>query len=107
MYNQTHHRFTARQDRYAEACRTFIANPDSKHWENTAKETVRLVRRLVDTREMQKALEMMSPDWFERQTWQAAAEGWQRVLAAATKPLDAVTICELLAAAPQSEAIPF
>lgn len=89
------------------AQRAVTDNPDSRHWENAAKNTLAAVRKQVDTREMQKALEMMSPDWFERQTWQAAAEAWQRVLTAATQPLDAMAICERLSAEPQSEAIPF
>lgn len=111
MQNWTHGKPTRNFDgsglrTYAQ--RTVIDNPDSRHWENTAKNTLAAVRKQVDIREMQKALEMMSPDWFERQTWRAAAEGWQRVLtAAATKQLDSVGICEMLAAAPQSEAIPF
>jgi hypothetical protein len=90
------------------AQRVAAENPDSKHWENTANELLRTARRLIDTREMQKAADTMSADWFERHTWKQLAEAWQRVLtSAAVKPLDAVGICELLAAEPQSQAIPF
>jgi hypothetical protein len=78
------------------AQRVAVENPDSKHWEHTANETLRLVKRLINKREMERASDMLSPDWFERHTWRELAEGWQRVSAAAVKPLDAVEICALL-----------
>lgn len=77
-------------------------NPDSKHFENLANNTLRSVRKLVDLREMQKASDMMSADWFERHTWRELAEAWQRVAAAAGNgPLDARMICNLLETAPE------
>jgi len=83
-------------------------NPDSKHFENAANNTLRGVCKLVDLREMQKASDMMSADWFERHTWKQLSEAWQRVLAqAGTKQLDAVEIVRMLEAEQPSQEIPF